>query len=235
MAIPENLAFKLTHADMHHDLLKIAVVAYLNSSPIGMVEMPDSVPGQTHHRIQPIKKVPGRIGLLFGDCLQNLRSTLDYLVYELVLANGGTPNRKHMFPIATTEDQYQRYIQNGKVRGIHPHAMMYIESLQPFLLQIPKISPLYLIDELTNLNKHRRPILAGVQGTKKDLIYDFPHIIGIINAAEVADGPITESTLRLWVGVGDEPALNMEVVSLIEILTFYVRNETLPLFERFFD
>jgi hypothetical protein len=35
--------------------------------------------------------------------------------------------------------------------------------------------------------------------------------------------------------VGDEPALNMEVVSLIEILTFYVRNETLPLFERFFD
>jgi hypothetical protein len=67
------------------------------------------------------------------------------------------------------------------------------------------------------------------------LIYDFPHIIGIINAAEVADGPITESTLRLWVGVGDEPALNMEVVSLIEILTFYVRNETLPLFERFFD
>jgi hypothetical protein len=234
MAIPESLAYKLTHADMHHDLLKIAVKNYLSSSPVGLVEMPDSVPGQTHHRVQPVKKVPARIGLIFGDCLQNLRSTLDYLVYELVLANGGTPNRKHMFPIAITEDQYQRDIQTGKLRGVHPRAITYIEALQPFLLQTAKVSPLYYIDELTNLNKHRRPILAGVQGTKEDLLYNFPHIVGTINAADFPGGPITESTFRLWVGVGDEPALNVEVVLLVEVLTFYIRNEAIPLFEGFF-
>jgi len=219
---------------MHQNTLLKEVMSYLEDDPIAMVEVPDTISDPRHHRVEAVKKVPSRIGLIFGDCLQNLRSTLDYLIYELVVANGGQPNRKHMFPIAMSSDQYERDIQNNKIKGVPPLAAAYIDSLQPFLRQAPKGSPLYFIDELTNLNKHRRPILTGVPGTKKEPLYDFPHIIGLIRGSETPEGPVTDNTVRLWVGLGDDPGFNMEVFTLTDQLKRYVGDEVLPLFEKFF-
>ena len=233
MALPESLDQKLYHAEIHYQALSAAVNAYLNDSPAGLVEQPDSTPEMTHHRVQGIKKVPGQAGLILGDCIQNLRSTLDYLVAELALANGTIPNRKHMFPIAMNVEQHRNDFKGEKLRGINPVAVGLIEAIQPCWMTEPKDSPLYVIDELTNLNKHRRPIVTGIQGTTAPPIGNMPHIVGIVRGADKPGSPVTEHVFRLWVGLAEEPAMNAEVVTLVEILTAHLRNVILPLFEQF--
>src|ERR1035438_3887386 len=43
-----------------------------------------------------------KASLIIGDCLQNFRSSLDYLVWELVTAANNIPDIKHPFPICET-------------------------------------------------------------------------------------------------------------------------------------
>lgn len=40
-----------------------------------------------------------RWGLIAGDCVHNLRSALDHLAVQLVIANGGAAGNKTSFPI----------------------------------------------------------------------------------------------------------------------------------------
>jgi hypothetical protein len=45
-------------------------------------------------RVHTAAEPPTRIGLLIGDCLHNLRSGLDHLVWQLILQSGGSPDEK---------------------------------------------------------------------------------------------------------------------------------------------
>jgi hypothetical protein len=49
--------------------------------------------------VPPIDPV---IGLVVGDAVHNLRSSLDHLACELVIAGGGTPSEHTAFPILRT-------------------------------------------------------------------------------------------------------------------------------------
>ena len=64
--------------------------------------------------------------LLLGDCIHNLRSALDQLVYELVRANGGKPTLRTHFPA---------HAEPGGVRipgGIAAEALRLVEAVQPY-------------------------------------------------------------------------------------------------------
>ncbi len=51
--------------------------------------------------------VPIEWFIRLGEILYNLRSALDHLVWQLVLANGKTPGRDNSFPIIKNEDDWQ--------------------------------------------------------------------------------------------------------------------------------
>jgi hypothetical protein len=61
-----------------------------------------------------MEPVPARFGLISGDVLQSVRSSLDYLVWELVIANGEKPGKHNAFPIALTVEAYEGDIKNAK-------------------------------------------------------------------------------------------------------------------------
>jgi hypothetical protein len=185
---------------------------------------------QGHKNVQ----VPHCVGLVCGDCLQNMRSALDYLIYELVLANGGKPNRKHMFPIAMSEDQYER---DGihKIKGIHPRAAAFIDALQPYLLEHPSESPLYVLDELTNLNKHRRPIITTMQATTVQPPFLFPHVQGTIKRLDPRTQLFEESPFFAWVGFDELPVKGAEVTHTLNLLAFTLSEQIFPLFKDFLD
>lgn len=98
---------------------------------------------------------PPRLSAILGDCVQNLRSSLDYLAWALVLANKCAPGDWTYFPI------YRKWKAGAKfspkcVTGMNPRAVAIIEKLQPYYGgKNPDTDLLWFIRELSNTDKHR--------------------------------------------------------------------------------
>ena len=78
------------------------------------------------YRAVAVPELDPKWTLLLGDCIHNLRSALDQLVYELVRANGGKPALRTHFPA---------HAEPGGVRipgGIADDALRLIEAVQPY-------------------------------------------------------------------------------------------------------
>jgi hypothetical protein len=61
---------------------------------------------------------PDKVSLIIGDGLQNIRSALDYLVWELVLAANAEPGEKHQFPICAIPKAFKDEIRRGRLSGL---------------------------------------------------------------------------------------------------------------------
>lgn len=101
--------------EAHHDLI--------------ISELDENI-GKKVFRLRNIA-IPIDLSLRIGDVLSNLRSTLDYLVWQLVLANGCTPDRRNEFPFYGDRKSFNEG-RLGKLRGVCPTAQTIIEQLQPY-------------------------------------------------------------------------------------------------------
>ena len=91
-----------------------------------------------------------------GEILHNLRSTLDHLVWQLVLANGQEPNRQNEYPIVNDESKWSR--KRERLKGVTPRVEAIIKSLQPYTggLYLPfDVSAFWTLHTLCNIDKHR--------------------------------------------------------------------------------
>jgi hypothetical protein len=92
-----------------------------------------------------------------ADMFHNLRAALDYLVYQLVIANGKVPRpRQNSFPVVR-DAAYWASAAGSQVTGVNNDAKEKIKALQPFDSGNPDIQAHYLvqIDDLNNIYKHR--------------------------------------------------------------------------------
>ena len=160
MASLDSVRQKIGHAKTYLDLVKSEVQRYLDANQSEFVPNASSDPNQPTFTVRPKSPIPERISLIVGDCLQNLRTSLDYLVWELVLAAGNTPGKKHMFPVCLTPDGFKSAESRGQLQGVDGAAITLIKSFQPYLDGQPSATCLAILDELTNINKHRRLLLT---------------------------------------------------------------------------
>jgi hypothetical protein len=114
---------------------------------------------------------PPLIGLLIGDCVHNLRSALDHIVYALVSSNpdrpSGTPSTQTMFPIRDTHAGYRHQIEKlRRLDGLPDAAAALVDRMQPYHTRESggdhTLHPLWILDKLDNIDKHRRLMLASV-------------------------------------------------------------------------
>ncbi len=159
-------ALKLGRADEHLDALDDASKKWFDTNPYGIADQID--PRTRIHYVRATKNAEPSptFGLLIGDTLHNLRSGLDQLTYSLAVKNRGIPlpptvERNSEFPIFDSRKGFQ----TGRVRRIgeiHPEAQARIQSLQPYRMWGDETKhPLWLLYELSNLDKHRRMALAA--------------------------------------------------------------------------
>lgn len=92
-----------------------------------------------------------------GDVVQNLRSALDHLAYQLVLINGKKPTRDTAFPIHEDVAAYERN-KARKVKGMRPGAIKAIDRIKPYG---GGDSFLWKLHELNNIDKHRTLFTVG--------------------------------------------------------------------------
>ena len=104
---------------------------------------------------------PQAISLILGDAVHNMRSALDHLVYQLVIANAVLPTDKTMFPICDTEEGFlsQAY-KRRRLIGVTHEPFAHIQAVQPYNLRKRggqfQTHPLWILDKLENIDKHRR-------------------------------------------------------------------------------
>jgi hypothetical protein len=108
-------------------------------------------------RAQPANewKVLTELGLIFGDVLTNLRATLDYLVWQLVLAARNSPGDEHAFPCVMLARDWAS-AKGRRLVGIDPAWVDEIEKLQPYhRTHKPERHLFAVLDYVNNVNKHR--------------------------------------------------------------------------------
>jgi hypothetical protein len=102
---------------------------------------------------------PRHFAATIGDCLHNLRSALDYLVYQLVLANNNTPSASNMFPICDSRDMFIKALKRDRLCGVSAKAKTIIEETQPYKASANRV--LWTLHQLENIDKHRTLIVAN--------------------------------------------------------------------------
>ena len=128
-----------------------------------------------------------------GEILYNLRSALDHLVWQLVLANRQVPGRHNAFPIFQNDEIWNKQAKGQwALSGVSQSAVTMIRRLQPYTggIGLPfNVWGFWELHSLCNIDKHRHMIFAivGSSGLQRHIQLPF-------------DGSISRRPLR---GRGD--------------------------------
>lgn len=204
-------------------------------------------------------------GLLAGECIHNMRSSLDNLAFALARLRCDPPHNPNKISFPIYKDQ-ARFMENGRrnIDQLPADAASLIEKIQPFQRydsgqgDSPDKDPLALLQELNNADKHRIPSIVFLAKEKISFTSDVkfysdddadnnvpPNIV--INPEPLEVG----STLYEWItkepiesagGIGKVDAsvalqTSRGNLELVDILTTLFRYTKLVTsgFERFFQ
>ncbi|WP_439821366.1 hypothetical protein ACSPX5_07910 [Pseudomonas sp. HLG18] len=106
------------------------------------------------------------ISMQIGECVHNLRSSLDNLAYALARLTLDPPAeiKNIAFPVCIDKKSYGKNWKERVEKMFHPDVVAVIESVQPYTRTgeygTPEGDPLYLLNGLNNSDKHRVPNLV---------------------------------------------------------------------------
>src|ERR1035441_2446558 len=150
---------KLGRAEEHFDSLKAEIALWKHSNPCVVAKKRDAE-GSRHSFIIEIRNRPplDRWSLIAGDCVHNLRTALDSLVYAIGIAVSGDnpPPEAHrlQFPIADTLELFVQ--QRSRIASLGASVNTRIEGAQPYRRPHQQLPPLLsLIRDFDNFDKHR--------------------------------------------------------------------------------
>ena len=105
-----------------------------------------------------------RVGILIGEICYNLRSSLDYLIFELAKLDFGSTRNGTQFPIVDTKEDFELKKKRW-LRGLNLAHIAAIERLQPYM----GCNWTTALRDLSNRDKHRE--FANIGGHSKAYIY----------------------------------------------------------------
>lgn len=115
-------------------------------------------------------EVPLRFAMLAGEIIHHLRSSLDHLIHALVIQNGGTPTRKHQFPVYEKIESFERAKENGVIEGVSPSAEKLIANVQPYTSLTPDDTVLNVVHQYDIVDKHRLLVVVTAVATLSETI-----------------------------------------------------------------
>jgi hypothetical protein len=168
---------KLQRADRHRLEFEELYAGFLSMRPYSISTRFDPVTGWHSFHWHVEHEPPlAELALIYGDILGNLRTTLDYLVWQLVLAAGNKPGRYNTFPVITRSKDWD--VQSvSALRGVDERWVEEIKNVQPFRRQEHReLHPLVLLEEGNNLHKHRFLPAAVLTADVVDYLIDISSI-----------------------------------------------------------
>ncbi len=169
--------FKVERAKEQIEELYILLRSFMSGSPARIIPEDDVGEDEVSFLLK-IAPMPSRAGPIVSDIVQNLRASLDYIVWELsILTNKNlwldeTAASRIEFPIFDDPGPYERGI-GGKLKFVSAEARDVVESFQPYnRAKRPKNDLLLALYDLARFARHREltPVVSGIRMTIKNLI-----------------------------------------------------------------
>lgn len=236
---------KIGWAKEHLNILERALDSFCSATPpqAYTITREDDIEHGEHIITMEFHDIPPKICLIAGDAIYSMRAALDQTVWALASLNG-TPGRTQ-FPIIEmwNADSEKRFAK--QVAGVPDGAFREIQALQPYHRgNAFKSHPLWRIDEICNLDKHRRipahgiavrGIFTGVgpldtisETRDNRVIYRIP--LALKDKAHFNP----ESPVEVTFGGDNTSGITERFADLRGIYDF-IANEVLPRFDRFFS
>lgn len=151
---------KIDQAKKHVATLEEAIRIFFTPKPYQVSTTRDSQTRRLVYYVSSLKQVPSSFATTMGDVIQNLRTALDHLAYQLFLVGTqGTGNGRHVqFPIGNDAINYADQ-RDRRTSGMRQDAITMLDSLEPY--KGGKGHRFWVLQELNNADKHRFLIAVG--------------------------------------------------------------------------
>lgn len=248
---------KLDRANEHLKKLRAELSRWVKSRPYGITDELDTKSGDNVLYARMLRPAPPIIATVVGDCLYNLRSSLDHLVYCLAARNQNRPLTDAevttcAFPICQRPQEFYKR-GRGRIRLLATEPQTVIERLQPCRTGNPTAHPLWILEKLNNIDKHRRLLVTFLSpiggGTRIPLgarleFFKWSEQFGLTErkaiiaryrciALDGARRVEMQFSPTLVVVFGDTPAEERVVEITLENISFFLSRRVFPRFRRF--
>lgn len=155
---------KLDRAEQHLQALAKAIEDFIATDPYAVDRRFDADGADHVYFFSKFTDPPDCIGLLVGDAVHNLRTSLDHIVFSLAQkgadAEGVTmksgAQRSTQFPVTSSTDHFEKQIGLHRLTHVAPEAKAVIERLQPYRLSsTPDRTWISILNALDATDKHR--------------------------------------------------------------------------------
>jgi hypothetical protein len=155
--IPNGARLKLNRARRHIEELIDAIDAYHAKDPYVARLERGNEERQYVLRSYFTHEPPEYLPAIIGDCLQNMRMSLEHLVWALAKQELGRDPGHTAFPICKTREEFEGRGKKG-IKHLPERAQMVIGSLQPYRTdgEDPESAPLAQLNEYANIDRHRQ-------------------------------------------------------------------------------
>lgn len=223
---------KIDWAEKHRGAINAEVAQYFqNSAGLIVAEVDAGLYGGVRGTYGP--GIPESVPLMIGDCLQNLRSALDYLVWELCLAANAEPGKDNAFPVCKSAEAFKDSLKRKRLKGVPQDAIAAIERLQPYHSGAAcELHRLAVLDDLTNINKHRRILLTRLEASVLDPVSVSNSYTGF-GTGSTRDVNMDEGIVAR-IEFNEGWVIGQEISLVLHGLVDHVASLT-PEFERFFE
>lgn len=104
---------------------------YALSRLFSVVEVDDAETGDLLYNVAILEQPPREWGVLIGDILHNLRSSLDLLAEQAIVFAGGTPTKQTGFPIGEDKKALDK-LMDSRLEGASPRCHRLVRALRPY-------------------------------------------------------------------------------------------------------
>ena len=164
---------KVSWAEHHLQTLDAEIRQFLDSQPYEVIEEVDmnardpfEHPAIDHtFRVRVKRERPPIWEAIIGDCLHNLRCSLDHLAWTLAGSSSGDSTTQ--FPIFDDLGKYERYA--GRQTALIPdEPLAIIKELQPYEASRddPRANALWMLHDLERIDKHRQLLILNTVTTR---------------------------------------------------------------------
>lgn len=186
---------KLGRAKKHLDTLDDLLKEFTGDKAY-TVTFYDDLKEQRHVMECKLHDVPDDICLTVGDVFYNMRSCLDQIVWSLAFRIGKIIDPDYtQFPVMEVDNSASRKRLRQQTEGVPEPARDQIMALQPYHRgNAYKSHPIWRLDAMCNLDKHRR-----IPANGSEAIFKFPKIAqgDILGIQPHGKGVVIEAPLDL--------------------------------------
>lgn len=214
----DSVNAKLARAEEHRDALERELATWGHDNPYELLREVNAEFTRFSVRLR-IKRSPDlvRWGLLFGDCIHNLRCALDHLAHAIARheLRGQVPDDvayNLQFVLARDPSEFARQMKSKRANVLSQPVRTAIEQVQPYKRPHPSVPPLLaLLRDLNNTDKHSliRPALhaATPRATRfsRPIAADEKPVDG-----DVVSGVVEDGAEVLWISLA-KPARDFHI------------------------